>query len=265
MATAQGPAGAARAAVNAAAILTRELEQRLLAPAVEAVASDGRKQRWARHKEERRAELIVGTIDAVRELGPDCGMDEIARSLGVSKTVLYRYFADKNDLAAAVTESFIQVTLLPRLTETLTEELDDYELVRAVISVYVHTVDAEPNVYRYCLHSENGRHSVAAAAAAHRIFTESIESTLRSRLAARDAETAGSRTWALAIVGSVEQSVDRWLTEQWVTADRLIDELAMLVWGGVVAVVNARGSTDVFTAAPPTIPPIPPDRAVANP
>ncbi|MGB6040394.1 MAG: helix-turn-helix domain-containing protein, partial [Gordonia sp. (in: high G+C Gram-positive bacteria)] len=127
------PTNAARAAVNAAAVLTRELEQRILTPAVEAVASDGRKQRWEAHKQERRAELTTGTIDAVRALGPDAGMDDIARHIGVSKTVLYRYFADKNDLAAAVTLAYVQTTVLPRLIEALSGDIGDYPLVRAVI------------------------------------------------------------------------------------------------------------------------------------
>ncbi len=249
------PGTAARAAINAAATLTRELDQRVLGPAVEAVASDGRKQRWARHKEQRRSELIAGTIDAVRSLGPDCGMDEIARHVGISKTVLYRYFTDRNDLTAAVTDSYLQSTLLPRLTESLTEDLDDTAMVRSVIDVYVRSIADDPHLYRYCLTIDQSGER-RRLADAQRIFTGAIESTLGTRLAERGAQTDGARTWALTIVGGVELAVDDWLDEQWADVDQLIDHLAMLIWGGIAAVVNARGSISVFTADPPSVPPI---------
>ncbi|WP_440713989.1 TetR/AcrR family transcriptional regulator [Gordonia sp. FQ] len=249
------PAHAARAAVTAAATLTRELEQRLLGPAVDAVASDGRKQRWARHKEERRSELIAGTMTAIRDLGPEAGMDEIARHIGVSKTVLYRYFSDKSDLSGAVADTFIQSRMLPRLSEALTEDLGDYELVRTVIAVYVHIISAEPNLYRYCTASNAGTGTTIASA--QRIFADAIESTLRTRLTVRQAETAGAGTWALAMVGGVEVTVGRWLDTSPVDADRLIDELTMLIWGGVAGIVGAGGSPARFTAAPPALPPLP--------
>ena len=70
-------------------------------PAV-TVKTDGRKRRWHQHKVERRNELVDGTIDAIRRLGRYLSMDEIAAEIGVSKTVLYRYFVDKNDLTTAV-------------------------------------------------------------------------------------------------------------------------------------------------------------------
>lgn len=253
MANPPTPVDAARAAVNAAATLTRELEQRLLAPAVDAVASDGRKQRWARHKEERRNELISGTIAAVRELGPDAGMDEIAGHIGVSKTVLYRYFSDKSDLAGAVTDAFIQTAMLPRLAEALTEDLDDYELVHTVVAVYVRIVVAEPNLYRYCAAAE---HSHGTLAAAQRIFADAIESTLRSRLTDRRADIGGAGTWALAMVGGVELAVGRWLEAPRIEAERLIDELTMLIWGGVAGIIQAGGSPERFTSDPPAIPPV---------
>lgn len=237
--------------MNAAATLTRELEQRLIAPAVDAVASDGRKQRWARHKEERRAELISGTIDAVRVLGPDAGMDEIAGHIGVSKTVLYRYFSDKSDLAAAVSEAFMHRTLIPQLNDALSDDLGDYELVHAVIAVYVRIVAANPNVYRYIVGAEE---TPGAVAAAQRLLSDAIESTLRSRLLVRSADAAGAATWSFAMVGGVQAAVDRWLELPHTAADRLADELTMLVWGGVAGIVTANGSPAEFTANPPTIP-----------
>ncbi|MGB3302822.1 TetR/AcrR family transcriptional regulator [Gordonia sp. (in: high G+C Gram-positive bacteria)] len=248
------PTNAARAAVNAAAVLTRELEQRILTPAVEAVASDGRKQRWEAHKQERRAELTTGTIDAVRALGPDAGMDDIARHIGVSKTVLYRYFADKNDLAAAVTLAYVQTTVLPRLIEALSGDIGDYPLVRAVIHVYVDIVSTDPNVYRFTMNRPAGSRAVAADA--ERIFAGALASTLRSRLASRGASTAGAAIWAQAMVGAVTNAVQEWIAAPDQTSEAMADQLTMLIWGGVVAIVNADGDSERFSANPPMFLPV---------
>ena len=67
-----------------------------------ALKTDGRKKRWHRHKVERRNELVDGTLEAIRRRGSNVSMDEIAAEIGVSKTVLYRYFVDKNDLTTEV-------------------------------------------------------------------------------------------------------------------------------------------------------------------
>lgn len=40
-------------------------------------------------------------------------MDEIASEIGVSKTVLYRYFADKSDLTNATMARYVETTLAP--------------------------------------------------------------------------------------------------------------------------------------------------------
>ncbi|HKI41226.1 MAG TPA: helix-turn-helix domain-containing protein, partial [Mycobacterium sp.] len=72
------------------------------------VKMDGRKRRWHQHKVERRNELVDGTIIAIRRYGRFLSMDEIAAAIGVSKTVLYRYFVDKNDLTTAVLMRFAQ-------------------------------------------------------------------------------------------------------------------------------------------------------------
>ena len=54
-------------------------------------------------------------LEAVRLRGSDISMDEIAAEIGVSKTVLYRYFVDKNDLTTAVMMRFTQTTLIPNM------------------------------------------------------------------------------------------------------------------------------------------------------
>ena len=57
-------------------------------------------------------------------------MDEIAAEIGVSKTVLYRYFVDKNDLTTAVMMRFTQTTLIPNMAAALSSNLDGFAMTR---------------------------------------------------------------------------------------------------------------------------------------
>src|SRR6202008_852074 len=124
---------------------------------------DGRKRRWHTHKVERRNELVDGTIDAIRRHGRYVSMDEIAADIGVSKTVLYRYFVDKNDLTTAVMMRFAQITLIPNMAKALSTNLDGFELTREVIGVYVETVPSEPEPYRFVMANNSaGKNKVVA-------------------------------------------------------------------------------------------------------
>ncbi|MCU1657870.1 MAG: regulatory protein TetR, partial [Pseudonocardiales bacterium] len=64
--------------------------------------SDGRSSRWTAHRAARREELIDAAVLAIGRHGASVGMDQIASVANTSKPVIYRYFADKNDLYRAV-------------------------------------------------------------------------------------------------------------------------------------------------------------------
>src|SRR5205823_3047059 len=68
---------------------------------------DGRASRWTEHRIARREELIDAAVAAVKDFGSDVGMDQIAAAARTSKPVIYRYFADKNELYRAVGERVI--------------------------------------------------------------------------------------------------------------------------------------------------------------
>src|ERR1700738_1314173 len=126
------------------------------------IKTDGRKRRWHQHKVERRNELVDGTIEAIRRQGRNLSMDEIAAEIGVSKTVLYRYFVDKNDLTTAVMMRFAQTTLIPNMAAALSSNLDGYDLTREIIRVYVATVANEPEPDRFVRANNSPRRSRAA-------------------------------------------------------------------------------------------------------
>ena len=150
-------------------------------PEPAAVKVDGRKRRWHQHKVERRNELVDGTLEAIRHRGRDVSMDEIAAEIGVSKTVLYRYFVDKNDLTTAVMMRFAQTTLIPNMAAALSSNLDGYDLTREIIRVYVDTVAAEPEIYPFVFANSSASKSKVIADS-ERIIAGMLAVMLRRRM-----------------------------------------------------------------------------------
>ena len=159
-----------------------------------AVKTDGRKRRWHQHKVERRNELVDGTLEAIRRRGSNVSMDEIAAEIGVSKTVLYRYFVDKNDLTTAVMMRFAQTTLIPNMAAALSSDLDGFDLTREIIRVYVETVASEPEPYQFVMVNNSASKSKAVANS-EQIIARMLGVMLRRRMAEVGMDTGGATTF----------------------------------------------------------------------
>ncbi|MBU3748976.1 MAG: TetR/AcrR family transcriptional regulator [Mycobacterium sp.] len=218
--------------------------------------TDGRKRRWHQHKVERRTELVDGALDAVRRRGSDVSMDEIAGEIGVSKTVLYRYFVDKNDLTTAVMMRFTQTTLIPNMAAALSSNLDGFDLTREIIRVYVDTVAAEPEPYRFVMaNSSASKNKVVADS--EQIIARMLAVMLRRRMQVAGMDTGGVETWAFLIVGGVQQATHSWMSHPRMGADDLIDYLTMLCWSALCGIVEVGGSLDRFRSQPHPAPVLP--------
>ena len=222
-----------------------------------AVKTDGRKRRWHQHKVDRRNELVDGTLEAIRQRGSNVSMDEIAAEIGVSKTVLYRYFVDKNDLTTAVMMRFAQTTLIPNMAAALSSNLDGYALTREIIRVYVDTVAAEPEPYQFVMANSSASKNKAVADS-EQIIARMLGVMLRRRMAQAGMETSGAGPWAFMIVGGVQLSTHAWMYNPRMSADELIDYLTMLSWSALCGIVEAGGSLEKFRQGPHPSPVVPP-------
>ena len=210
-----------------------------------AVKTDGRKRRWHKHKVERRNELVDGTLEAIRRLGSNVSMDEIAAEIGVSKTVLYRYFVDKNDLTTAVMMRFAQTTLIPNMAAALSSDLDGYDLTREIIRVYVETVAAEPEPYRFVM-ANNSASKSKAVADSEQIIARMLAVMLRRRMVSAGMDPGGAEPWAFHTVGGVQLATHSWMSHPRMSADELIDYLTMLSWSALCGIVEVGGSLSRF-------------------
>ena len=221
-----------------------------------AVKTDGRKRRWHQHKVERRTELVDGTLEAIRHRGRDVSMDEIAAEIGVSKTVLYRYFVDKNDLTTAVMMRFAQTTLIPNMAAALSAHLDGFDLTREIIRVYVETVAAEPEIYPFVMANSSASKSKVIGDS-ERIIAGMLAVVLRRRMQEAGMDTHGVEPWAYLIVGGVQLATHSWMSHRRMSADELIDYLTMLSWNALIGIVEVGGSLEKFNDQlhPSPIPP----------
>jgi AcrR family transcriptional regulator len=203
-----------------------------------APTQDGRRSRWTEHRRARRADLVTAAVEAVRQAGPDFAVDDVARSAGVSKTVIYRYFSDKDELIDAVLAEISTAVLLPRLLgELVADHPDDRARLRAVIGAFVSLIVDEPALYRFA-YAHTGRAGRAdLVAATEREIAEALGRLLVDRLADAGRPTDAAMTWAYGVVGMVQLAAHWWSATQHVSAGDLVDQLTALADGGLAALL----------------------------
>jgi AcrR family transcriptional regulator len=202
---------------------------------------DGRRSRWTEHRRARREELVAAAVEAVRVAGPEFAVDDVARSAGVSKTVIYRYFTDKDELIDAVLGRISGGILLPRLMgELAVERADDRARVGAVIAAFVSLIEDEPALYRfaYAQAGRSGRPDLVAAT--EREIAEALGALMAERLAAAGRPVDGAMTWAYGVVGMVQLAAHWWSGARTVPASELVEQLTALADGGLAALMPPR-------------------------
>jgi len=210
-----------------------------LAPS--APSADGRRARWTEHRRARREELVAAAVEAVRLAGSEFSVDDVARSAGVSKTVIYRYFADKDELIDAVLERISTAILLPRLLGELgLDHADDRAGLRAVIAAFVSLIEDEPALYRfgYAHAGRSGRADLVAAT--EREIAEALGRMMTERLAEAGRPVEPAMTWAYGVVGMVQLAAHWWSATRTVPAAELVDQLTALADGGLSALLPPR-------------------------
>ncbi|MBN9621255.1 MAG: TetR/AcrR family transcriptional regulator, partial [Actinobacteria bacterium] len=91
--------------------------------------------------------MIDAAVEAVQRHGSGVGMDQIAAIARTSKPVIYRYFADKNELYRAVGARVI-VDIVTALQD-VPHDSDPELLLRASIGAYLQLVEDNPELFRF--------------------------------------------------------------------------------------------------------------------
>jgi AcrR family transcriptional regulator len=210
-------------------------------PPPTAPVPDGRRARWAEHRRARREELVVAAVEAVRATGPAFAVDDVARSAGVSKTVIYRYFSDKDELIDAVLARISSGILLPRLLgELALDRASDRDRLYAVIATFVQLIEEEPELYRFA-YAHAGRSGRAdLVAATEREIAEALGRLMGDRLVEAGRSPEPAMTWAYGVVGMVQLAAHWWSANRTVPATELVAQLTALAHGGLGALLPPR-------------------------
>lgn len=191
--------------------------------------SDGRATRWAGHRLQRRAALVAQARRSVHHRGADVSMDEIAADAGTSKSLVYRYFADKTALQVAVAQLVVG-EIAEALAAALAGQPSPREGLRAMVSVYLEMVEASPNVYAFVTRDGSVDHFLGSV-------TELVAAPFVRELAADGAVAAA---WAAGAVGFVRGAGEWWLAHraQFPEREALAAEVTAWLWVGPVGALT---------------------------
>jgi AcrR family transcriptional regulator len=206
------------------------------------VAPDGRRTRWTAHRRQRRQELILAAIDAFSRHGPDVDMDQVAAVAGVSKPVLYRYFADKAQLWLAAGEH-VAGLVVAEVTPAVARVREERDLIAATVDAYLGAIESRPELYRFLMHQSDltGGHNLVAKASG--TVAVELSRVIGDRLRALGLDSGPAEPWAYGLVGFVTAVGDWWLARgRPMSRAALTDYLATLIWQGFDGV---RASADI--------------------
>ena len=187
---------------------------------------DGRSTRWDAHRDQRRAEMVEAAVRAIDRHGPDAGVAEIAAEAGISKTVLYRYFEDKDELHAAVGQwgaAEVLDRLMPPLRDT---GIPVRERVVRAVDGYLGALEEHPQVFLLLVRHRGAdplKHGKAAISAA-------LARVLGDTLRALDVDAAGAEPWAEGVVGMGLATGEWWLERRTMSRAAVASYLGAFIW-----------------------------------
>ncbi len=205
---------------------------------------DGRTVRWAEHRATRRAELVDAAITAVRRYGAAVGMDQIAAVARTSKPVIYRYFADKNELYRAVGER-VAADLLRDLSDAARSVPDVRARIGAGIDAYLRMLEQSPELYRFVVDGgdrDGTDDDVSAGVAAL------LRGELAGLLRGAGLDPTRAEPWGTAMVGFVRAAGQWWLAHPGaMTRAELAESLTSLLWTGASGLATTTGAESRHT------------------
>lgn len=181
-------------------------------------------------------------IAAIRELGPEPGIDAVAAHAGVSKPVLYRYFTDKSGLWEAVARRAASA-VVEAVGPAVAAVGEDREVVVAAVDAYLAYIENDPHLYRFVVHQRGIARERDVVSDAIDTVASVLARILGDRLRALGLDSGGALPWAYGIVGYVQTVGDWWLRHQQpISREALAEYLTTLLWGGMTGV---RAAADI--------------------
>jgi AcrR family transcriptional regulator len=199
--------------------------------------SDGRRQRWSEHRALRRAALVAAGVLAIDRYGADASADQIAEVAGVSRTVLYRYFRDKQDLQLAIAQQMVEV-VVASLAPPLKSGSTANEIIRGTVRVVVGWLDEHPNLYQFLHTQDRGGDALEAVEIT---MADQVAGVLKAFIMWFGLDADVAEPGAYALVGMVEAASTWLLKRKPEDRDKYIDFICRAVWNVIDGALRDQG------------------------
>jgi AcrR family transcriptional regulator len=196
-------------------------------PASEPEAGDGRRLRWTEHRTQRRAGFVAAGATAVDQYGPQASAEQIAEVAGVSRTVLYRYFRDREDLRQAIADHIVKAVLesvQPKLQ--LTPETTPRAIITAAVGEIAGWLDEHPNLYHFL----RSRRTGASLDSVEGTLADNVAALLKMVMIVLGIDNEVAEPGAYGLVGFVESAGAWWLEHRTMSRERFVDLVSTGVW-----------------------------------
>jgi AcrR family transcriptional regulator len=198
-----------------------------IAPGRAEPVADGRRRRWAEHRAQRRAMFVAAGAHAIDRHGPDASAEQIAEAAGVSRTVLYRYFRDREELRQAIADEAVAAIVAgvsPSLQ--LGAGSTPRRVITSAVDVIVGWLDQHPNLYYFLRDRRNG----SALEAVENTLADQVAAVLTVLLGRFGIDAAKAEPGAYGIVGFVESSGSWWLSRRAMSRDQIAETICQGLW-----------------------------------
>ena len=209
---------------------------------------DGRQLRWDSHNAARREHIIDAAIVVLEASvpGTEVHVQQIADRAGLSRTVVYRHFADRADLDAAVQGRALEL-LRAELVPALSFEGTPVDIIRRIVSAYVGWASEHPSLHEFAQQDPPGPGAGQMETAIQQIAGQ-IEDlinvgveVLNVRL--NEDDVAALDPLVFGLVGAVFTSTRRWLgrPEQKPNLEQFVELVTEAIWLQIAGMAAARG------------------------
>jgi AcrR family transcriptional regulator len=210
--------------------------------------TDGRQLRWDSHNQARRQHILDAAIGVLAdaEPGSEVHVQQIADRAGLSRTVVYRHFADRADLDAAVQGRALEL-LRAELVPALSFEGTPVDIIRRIVSAYVGWASEHPSLHEFAQQDPPGP-GIGQMEQAIQQIAGQIEDlinvgveVLNVRLTEDDVAALDPLVFGL--VGAVFTSTRRWLSraEQRPDRESFVELVTEAVWLQIAGMAAGRG------------------------
>ncbi|MBF6101508.1 TetR/AcrR family transcriptional regulator [Nocardia cyriacigeorgica] len=202
--------------------------------------------RWGDHNSERRRAIMEALIALIEESEPgaEIPLQLIAERAGIRRSVVYRHFADRQDLDDK-TREYVVESSIDQVMPTL--DLDDslHQTLFRIIDTYVRLVAARPRLHLW-VEQGPGSHDpagIAVVGGTKLAVSQRITDLFTMATTLLGIEEPGLEVAAFSVVSMVDGAVTRWLQTEppGVDAAEVTRLLTESLWYLIDGHARARG------------------------